>query len=372
MVQSPGLLAPLSTSTPSAFLPSPSPYALTHETPSASFLIEETIRARCSCNYIEAPSLITVQTSFFLFSALFCLGKDNSAWFYLREAITFLQLLDLHEEDTFASSLQNDPILSTYSRRMFWVLFITERAYAIQRHRAPTLEKTIALPYEGTEVEKEILPGFFALIALFEPFDNDFFALWNHSVVLPTLPAELLVRMQRILMYTLPTTSGCTDSQLADLLISREWLKIMIWQLCVSNTMLSSLSNEESMSFRYPITIAREVILVSKLVPLKALEANGVGILEKVFDIGCSLADVLSLKPIFSEPSMLEVGPRNYLSEIIRIVGTTLGGSDKHLQILLRKASECLPTVVDRPLSATEDNSSERYQVYELEDNADD
>ena len=50
-------------------------------------------------------------------------------------------------------------------------------------------------------------------------------------------------------------------------------------------------------------TIARDVIHVSQFLPSEAFEANGMGILEKFFDIGCSLADILFVQrnrmPIF-------------------------------------------------------------------------
>lgn len=335
--------------------------------PSTDFLISETIRARRLCNYIECPSLTTVQTSFFLFSAFFCLGNDNSAWFYLREAITLLQLLRLDEESTYSSFLADDAVLSLYSRRMFWVLFITERAYALQRHRALTLRKSIELPSVDSGSERHILLGFLDLISLFQHFDNDFLAIWNQSSMTHATSTEFLVRLQNVLDYSLPSTAGCTQSQLADLLVSREWLKTMVWQLCVSRTLLSSSSNEESMSFRYPVKIARDVVLVSRLLPLNAFEANGVGILEKLFDIGCSLADVLCLEPRFVQPSTLEVGPRDYLVELVRIVGTTLGGSYKHLPILASKTVECLQTSVDRPLSIMESSAEGDPQVYEVQ-----
>ncbi|OIW24784.1 RING-3 protein [Coniochaeta ligniaria NRRL 30616] len=375
IVLSPEILSASHHASASPFSPSSSPTSsdIGSETldsvramPSAEFLVSETIRARGFCNFTDCPSLTSVQTSFFLFSAFFCLGNDNSAWFYLREAITLLQLLRLDEESTYSLSLADNVVLSVYSRRMFWVLFITERAYALQRHRALTLRKSIELPPLDSGPESHILPGFLDLISLFQHFDNDFFAIWNQSSMTYATSAEFLVRLQNVLAYSLPSTAGCTESQLADLLVSREWLKTMVWQLCVSRTLLSSSSNEESMSLRYPVKIARDVVLVSRLLPLKAFEANGVGILEKVFDIGCSLADVLCLEPSFTQPSALEVGPRDHLVELVRIVGTTLGGSYKHLQILASKAAECLQNSVDRPLFLLESNAVDNAQVYQV------
>jgi hypothetical protein len=90
------------------------------------FFINEAKRAKAANpNYIEKPTLIDAQTNFFLFAALFNLDRHNSAWFHLREAMTMLQMLRLHEEDTYVA--MHDEIEAIYSRRTFWLFFITER-----------------------------------------------------------------------------------------------------------------------------------------------------------------------------------------------------------------------------------------------------
>ncbi|KAH8125041.1 hypothetical protein LI328DRAFT_167895 [Trichoderma asperelloides] len=314
------------------------------EVPQAEFLIAETIRARGYCDYVERPSLTTIQTSFFLFSAFFCLGKDTSAWHYIREAITIVQSLRLHEEASH-SEIQ-DPTVALYARRMFWVLFITERAYALQRHRPLTLQSAIALPSaESSPEEAHILPGLLDLISLFQNFDTAFITMWNVSNDPPfSAPKDYLAKIQQALELALPRVSERTITQQADLLLSREWLKLMVWQLCVSKTLLCSTSPDESMSLRFPVSVARNMVVTTRLLPEKALEANGVGILEKIFDVGCSLADVLSLKAASSllPRSTMEVSPADYLCEIIHLVGTAAGGSPRHLKILAAKAEECL------------------------------
>jgi hypothetical protein len=90
------------------------------------FFINEAKRAKAANpNYIEKPMLKDAQTNFFLFAALFNLDRHNSAWFYLREAMTMLQMLRLHEEDTY--SAMEDEVDAINSRRTFWLFFITER-----------------------------------------------------------------------------------------------------------------------------------------------------------------------------------------------------------------------------------------------------
>ncbi|KAG5925332.1 hypothetical protein E4U53_003340 [Claviceps sorghi] len=318
--------------------PDPSP-----DVPTAQFFISETVRARSFCDCVERPSLTTVQTSFFLFSAFFCLGKDTSAWHYLREAMTVLQSLRLHEESTYGGI--QDAVAARYTRRMFWVLFITERAYALQRHRPLTLQDAIALPSTGRELgEEKIMSGLLDLISLFRNFDSDFLKMWNtpDGSHVSASAKEYPAKLQRFLQDAIPEVAARTANQQADLLLSREWLKIVVWQLCVSKTLLCSSSPLESMSFQFPVSVARNVVVATSRLPSDALEANGVGILEKIFDVGCSLADVLSVNPHCVSRSALRVSPADYLKEMVRLVGTVAGGSPRHLRVLAAKAEECL------------------------------
>jgi hypothetical protein len=178
---------------------------------------------------------------------------------------------------------------------------------------------------------------------------------------------ESLIGLQDILKFSLPDVSDRTEIQQADLLISRQWLKTMVWQLCVSKGLLSSSSINESMSFRYPVTIARDVVLISRLLPPKAFEANGVGILEKVFDIGWSLADVLLLYPSSMQISGLEISPKDCLVELVRILNTVYSGSSKYLRLLAARADECLQIRVGGSLSQSE-SSNDIHRVQEIDD----
>lgn len=311
--------------------------------PSSDDLVKEANRARQFCDYTETPSLFTVHTSFFLFGALFNLDKHNSAWFHLREAITLIQTLRFHDETTYLlPSMAADAI---WARRMFWLLFITERAYALQQHRPLTLQRTIELPViTADEAESGILSGFLDLVSLFKDFDDTFLALWNATQIDPDKAnSSALLSLQSTLKSAVPNVSQRAEVQQADLLVSRQWLKTMVWQLCVSKGLLSSSSYDESMSFTYPITIARDVVLVSRSLPTHAFEPHGIGILEKVFDIGCCLADVLQVNPgLTNGPFGWNVGPEEYLVEILRILDTVLGGDSRYLNLLSTRVNECL------------------------------
>lgn len=90
----------------------------------ARAFLDETVRVRKGYEFSENPTILTVYTSFFIFSCYYCLDLQNSAWVYLRQAMTLAHVLGLHEESTYKN---DDFIDGSRKRRLFWVLFMTER-----------------------------------------------------------------------------------------------------------------------------------------------------------------------------------------------------------------------------------------------------
>lgn len=91
---------------------------------SGNLLLEETLRVRKGYDHLESPSLGSLATSFFLFGCYFGLDLHNKAWFHLREATTLAHILGMQKEDTY---MQYDVIESSRRRRLYWLLFVTER-----------------------------------------------------------------------------------------------------------------------------------------------------------------------------------------------------------------------------------------------------
>ena len=91
---------------------------------SGNLLMEETLRVRKSYDHLETPTLSSLVTSFFLFGCYFGLDLHNKAWFHLREATTLAHILGLTKEETY---LQFDAVESSRRRRLYWLLFVTER-----------------------------------------------------------------------------------------------------------------------------------------------------------------------------------------------------------------------------------------------------
>jgi len=111
----------------------------------------------------------------------------------------------------------------------------------------------------------------------------------------------------------------------------------MVWQLCFTKSLLSSKSRDESMSFKYPISIARDVVYIGRSVRRGAIESHG--ILEKVWDIVCSLTDVLQLQLLYWPA--IELGLKDCLVEMVKLLGTVLEGNLKYSSLLAAKVDDC-------------------------------
>ncbi|KAL8698853.1 MAG: hypothetical protein Q9201_006342 [Fulgogasparrea decipioides] len=280
-------------------------------------LLDEALRRRKGCDIIEKPSVNAIITSFFLFGCCFGLDKHNTAWFHLREATTLAQIIGMQDEKTYT---KGSYVETASMRRLFWLLFVTERAYALQKHRPLTLHATINLPCVAEDPSKQIA-GFLHLVNLFRPFDDTFIGLWNKS---------------RTDCSTL-----CTETQAADLRTTQHWLRTMVWQLSITNGYLSSTSPDSSMTFGYPIEIAKDLVAVTSQLSRQSMEVHGVGLIEKLFDVACTLIDVMSCVPL--ESQNFGVGPQDYLNHLIHLISTLRGGESRYLPLLVTKIRDTLP-----------------------------
>lgn len=92
---------------------------------SAQFFISQCMQARQQRGFIEEPDEWTVLTSFFLFAYHGNLNQSQLAWYYLREAIGFIEALGLDETTNYTGL---DTETAQRRCRIFWLLFITERS----------------------------------------------------------------------------------------------------------------------------------------------------------------------------------------------------------------------------------------------------
>lgn len=153
------------------------------------------------------------------------------------------------------------------------------RGFALHKHRPLTLHATIEIPPVGEdESEAVAIRGLLYLSNLFRTIDDKFSRVWNtaRSECSPTWLADL----QRQLTEALPPELNCTEAQEADIRITQQWLRIVVWQMSTASGCLSSSSPDAFMSFTYPIDVSKEVVDITRQLSQRALEVHGIGLVR--------------------------------------------------------------------------------------------
>lgn len=121
--------------------------------------------------------------------------------------------------------------------------------------------------------------GFIYLVKLYRPFDDNFIGLWNKTR--SDCSTFWLAQLQQQLTRALPIYLSVTESQAVDLRVSQQWLRTMVWQLSITSGYLSSTSSESSMTFGYPIEIARDLVAVIGDFSKQSMEVHGIGLVSR-------------------------------------------------------------------------------------------
>lgn len=136
-----------------------------------------------------------------------------------------------------------------------------------------------------------------------------FISLWNKARS-DCSPAYLSA-LQKQLTEALPAYLNSTENQAADLRTSQQWLRTMVWQLSIQNGCLSSGHDDPSMTFQYPVEIARDLVTMTGQFSHQSMEVHGIGlvsrpamvILQDSFVNGCrrlrSFLTLLAPSPMF-------------------------------------------------------------------------
>lgn len=223
---------------------------------------------------------------------------------------------------------------------------IMGRSHAIRRRRPITLQITPQSPsIEIATRENPNLLGFRCLGELFRPIDDYFIGLWNRAST--TCSSMVLVELEQNVRTGVPVSLNVVDTQLANIRVSQQWLRTIIWQLCTMLGYLSSDAVHENLTFRYPLKIAQDLAISTWKLPLHSMQMHGIGLTEKVFDITCTLIDVISCIPMEDVKSnSFEIGPEDNLKHFFSLIAQLPGGPDKYLPLLVTKVDQMLPSMV--------------------------
>lgn len=159
------------------------------------------------------------------------------------------------------------------------------------------------------------------LIHLFSAIDDNFVGIWRGVGRHAVCSGPWLADTQRSLDTVALALENITETQRLDISVSREWLHVLAWQMGVSNGLIRG-KGEGGLRLEYPVELARRVVrTIDKASPL-ALNSHGIGMEQKLSDIGGCLADVLRCAA--GDMSTTFVEGRHYLHLLVNKVSCTL------------------------------------------------
>jgi hypothetical protein len=168
--------------------------------------------------------------------------------------------------------------------------------------------------------------------------DSAFVDSWNEA---SEAPASTLTytALQRQLSLPHPSHLALTDIQKADILVTQQWLRLIVWQSSMRQGLLSSSAEDESMTFRYPLKIAHSLLSVISSLSTISIEVHGMAIFEKIFEIGNTMLDVMQAcgPNIPLETYGVAQDP---FEMFVRTLSQTPNSQRQYANLLLAKAAE--------------------------------
>ncbi|KAF6826341.1 hypothetical protein CPLU01_09708 [Colletotrichum plurivorum] len=311
-------------------------------------LFEEALAAHRNFARRSSPTFEQCLLTFFLYACHSALFHHSQAFLFLREATTLFLLLRLNSEP------------SVLADRLFWVLLVSERSHGIRYRRPVTLQITTDSP-RAADGDDLSLSGFWSLAALFAPLDTSFIALLNQEkVATPPSNAALSyveAAVNAALRWSPHPPAELKDTQKANLRVTQLWLRIIIWQLRLR---LGYLVAEEStagasMTYRYPLEVARDLVLSTRDLPTDSIKVHGVGLTEKLFDIASAAVDVLARVPIAPSSPLHHRGgvggaggggrPEDDLDYMRRLITRLPGGNSIYDELLEKHIQQAVPSM---------------------------
>lgn len=250
----------------------------------------------------STPSLLKIMRNIFCEICLMGLGKMDLGFFYLREAITMLQILGVGNSDP--SYVDASPDKHKLIRA-YWECFIHERYTALTDYKPTCLHQLSRLPEHDSSLEPGIEQGWINLIKTFLLVDDPFINYWVGDRMLVT--SEWIEAKHRELEDEQwdHEVHLLDQMQQADLIITRQWLRTLTWQMALSNLFLSSNPSNDSMSLTLPLRLSSQLRQFLAGLRPQDVGIHGTGILQKLVEITITIADVVIHHPDASTEDML-------------------------------------------------------------------
>ncbi|OJD38030.1 c6 zinc finger domain protein [Diplodia corticola] len=289
-------------------------------------LVQRCFDHRPRLNMMLKPTPLQVMTSIFIEICLMGLQKTDLALLHLREAQSLVKMVHVDDADAMSAFSASD---RAKWQRAYWECFIHERFSALTDWEPVLLDPLPGPPEHDAHMSATIQQGWNCIIQTFLLIDRQFVDFWRGDR--SRIPSAWLNAKHRQLdderwprradLALLPAM------QQADILITRQWLRTMLWQMAISSMLLTidvpaptteppssagppptaaaaaaaaAIDDDEEdeggsthLSLTMPLRLSSELRLCITHLSPQAVGIHGSGILHKLFEITNSILDVV-------------------------------------------------------------------------------
>ncbi|KFY58270.1 hypothetical protein V497_04928 [Pseudogymnoascus sp. VKM F-4516 (FW-969)] len=307
----------------------------------------EAKRALGCYDYKERMTIWSLLCPFFLNVYTANIGKLSTSTVLLKEAITFAHIIGLHKKEYY-KGLGED--VQQHCLRVYWLLFITDRAHSLQHDVPTTLQRAHGLPALYNRSDGSVSLTFLHLCTLFTLLDE------TVNVNLPHHPTRtaLAKAQNRLKKILISASDSENEVQLADVSMTQQWMRVALWQYSLSVTDFRSDGDDEEFTFSFPVQVARNALNSLSNLSQQSLEAHGPGMEIKLFDIANSLADVMICVPSLASDNQAGFGLRDIFFALTTLLKTFRGGNSTLQAILKDKLAQSGLIVASPPQVVTD------------------
>nr|AAF14016.1 MAL activator protein [Saccharomyces pastorianus] len=272
------------------------------------------------------------------------------------EAIGIIKMGGFHREETYEFLPFGEQQLR---RKVYYLLLMTERYYAVYFHVVASLDAIVAPPLPEIVTDPRLsLESFLEVIRVFTVPGKCFFDALRTNCVNDSCTEESLRRIWNEL-HTVSLAVKPWSYGYIDFLFSRHWVRTLAWKLVLHMKGMRMNFLSSASSTHIPVKIARDMLGDTFLTPKNLYDVHGPGIPMKALEIANALVDVVNK---YDHNMKLEAW--NVLYDVSKFVFSLKHCNNKMVEMFSTKCQNALITLpISKPLQLNHNSKNDESIV---------
>ncbi|CAI4500106.1 CLN_G0022940.mRNA.1.CDS.1 [Saccharomyces cerevisiae] len=295
---------------------------------------------------LDNSNIFNIMTYYCLHRSFAQISNARTSYRLCCEAVGLITVAGLHREETYGSLTFEEQQLR---RKLYYLLLLTERYYAVYIHCSTSLDSTIAPPQPEPVTDPRLsLDSFLEMIRVFTVPGKCFFDALATDSSNASCDEDSLKKIWKE-PHTASLEIEPWSYGYVDIAFSRHWIRVLAWKLVLRTGNINFLS--ASNSAHVPIEIARDMLDDVFLTPNNLYGVHGPGIPTKAIEVANALVDVMNQYDQDTESEAWKV-----LCEISKFVFSLKQYDGKLVENFVTKCQSALITLpISKPLKKNED-----------------